>query len=168
MQAVYEFRRGGRRTSQNTQPGERIDALIDADVVLRDGRTADAMKPIATSDEIASNLVGLVVLGELYLRLLRIQVAHAHVGDFQHQRSARAHACRNEIFDHLVLPVNGNTPAGQCRHVNAAAIPEDIEVDSVMEETVALKPVADAALDQEVNGGLLQDASANALDHVIF
>src|SRR5262245_3303884 len=150
MQAVYEFRRRGRRTSQNAQPGERIDALIDADEVLGDGWTANAMKPIATADEIASNLVGFIVHGKLYLRLLRIQVVYAHVGDFKQQRSARAQARRNEIFDHLVLAVNDDAPAGQCGHVDAAAVPKDVEVDSVMKETLALKPVAHTALDQEV------------------
>src|SRR5262245_52985094 len=168
MQAVYEFRRRRRRISQNTQPGERIDTLIDANVALGNRWPADAMKPVATGDEITSNLAGFIVLGELYLWVLRIHVAHAHVGNFKQQRCARAHARRNEIFDDLVLPVNGNAPACQCSQVNAAAVPEDIEVDSVMEETLALKPVADAALDQEVNGGLFQHAGANAIDHIIF
>src|SRR5262247_2072653 len=168
MQAVYEFLRRRRRISQNAQPGERIDTLVDADVALGDRWPADAMKPVATGDEIASNLAGFIVLGELYLWLLRIHVAHAHVDDFKQQRPARAHACCNEIFDDLVLAVNGNASACQCSHVNAAAVPKDIEVDSIMEETVALKPVADTALDQEVNSGLFQHAGSNALDHIIL
>src|SRR5262245_8453939 len=168
MEAVYEFSRRGRRTSENTQPGERIDALIDADEVLGDGWTTNAMKPIATADEIASNLVNFIVLGKLYLRPLRIQIVHAHVGDFKQQRSASAQACRNKIFDHFVLPVNGDAPARQCRHVNATPVPKDVEVDSVMKETLALKPVPHAAPDQEVNCGLLQNPGANALDHIVL
>src|SRR5262245_15290590 len=168
MQAVYEVRRRRRRINQNAQPGDGIDALIDAEEVLRDGWSADDVKPIAACDEITSNLIGFIVLGEPYLGLRRIQLVHADVGDFEQQWSARAQACRNEIFDHFVLPVNDDAPAGQCRHVNATAVPQDIEVDSVMEETVALKPVADAALDQEINGRLLQDAGSNAFDYIIF
>jgi hypothetical protein len=64
-------------------PTTQRDNRPHADVVLGDRWTADAMKPITTGDQIASDFVAFAVLAELYLPLLRVQIVHAHVGDFK-------------------------------------------------------------------------------------
>ena len=88
----------------DAQPGKRIDAFIDADVAFGECWPADTTKTIAAGNEIASNLATVVVLHELYRWLVRIQVAHAHVGNFKQQWSRCARSGRDEIFYHLVLP----------------------------------------------------------------
>jgi hypothetical protein len=63
----------------------------------------------------------------------------------------------------MVIHLPVNAAMSMCRAVSG-----DIEVDSVMEHALALKPFADATLDQKVNYGVLQDAGANALDYIIL
>ena len=66
------------------------------------------------------------------------------------------------------MPINGDAPAGQRRHINAAPLRKNIDVDAVVEQAFALNARADAALDQEVDSSVLQDSRANAFDDVVL
>ena len=49
----------GRRIGEDAEPAEGIDALVDADRLLRDRLAADAVEAVAAGDEVAVDLVAL-------------------------------------------------------------------------------------------------------------
>src|SRR5437016_3850493 len=65
---VDELIGGGRCRRQNAEPGEWVYPLENADRALRDARARDAVKSIATGDEVAAHLVGFASMGEANAR----------------------------------------------------------------------------------------------------
>src|SRR5688572_94901 len=159
VSTVDEFGRGWRRVGKNTEPPEGINALIDPNTVFRNRRSADAVKTIAPCDEVASDLLRLVVVSEAYLRLVRLEVDYGNVSNLEMQRPSSSHASRDEILHDFVLAVDRDAPSGQCRQIDAAALTVDVDGDSVMEQTFALKTVSDTAFNHEIDRSLLDRKS---------
>src|SRR5215813_1406208 len=57
VMGVNQFVRGGRRLRQNAEPAKRIDALVLREHAGGQAGAADAMKTVATSDEVALKLI---------------------------------------------------------------------------------------------------------------
>ena len=55
--SVDELRRRRRRFSQDAEPGKRVGAFVDGELALRNRRTADAMEPVTSGNEVAGDLV---------------------------------------------------------------------------------------------------------------
>jgi hypothetical protein len=121
------------------------------------------VKAIATGNELAANLVRLVVMAESYCGLSRIQLVDSHVRDFKEQRPARRRARRNEILHDFILTVDGDAASGQRCKIDAVAFPIDVEENAVVEHAFALESVADAAFDHQIDRALLENSGPNAL-----
>lgn len=168
MQAVDQLRRRGCSVGQNAQPSEWIDALENLDAARRNRISADAVKAVTPGDEIAADFAVDIVVGESDSRLFGFHILHADIRYFEKEWPSCGATRGNQILDDFVLAIDGNPAARQRRHIDAAAPPVHVEIDSVMEHRFALKPGADAALHHEIDCRLLQNTGANTLNHVIL
>ena len=74
----------------------------------------------------------------------------------------------DQVFHHLVLPVDGDgAAAGQLVHVDAMPAAVEAQLDAVMHEAFASHAVADARAEEQVHGALLQNTGADPLFHVL-
>jgi hypothetical protein len=70
VQAVHQLVRGGRRLGENTEPRERVGALVDAHLIWRDRSTRDPVRAVTAGNEIALDRVVLAIVREPDGRLL--------------------------------------------------------------------------------------------------
>ena len=57
--------------------------------------------------------------------------------------------------------------AGEAVHVDAVARPAEQELDAVVHQPLAVHPLAHAGLVEQVDADLLEDAGADAAEHVL-
>src|SRR3954466_16370160 len=93
---------------------------------------------------------------------------NAHIFHFEVERPPCGPARCDQILHHFVLTVDGNSPAGQFCEIDTMTLSENVDVDAVMRHALALKTCADAVLDDEVNGRLLENSGASPLDDVVL
>jgi hypothetical protein len=74
----------------------------------------------------------------------------------------------DEILHHLLLPVEGDRlPSGQLREVDPVARAEEPQLDPLVDETLALEPLADAGRLQQLDRAVLENPSTDALLDVL-
>ena len=75
-----------------------------------------------------------------------------------------ASRAREQVLDDLLLAVHRDAAAaGQLGEVDPVPAPGEAQLDAVVHEPLALHPVAEPALDQQVDRALLEHAGADAL-----
>src|SRR5262245_1229859 len=126
------------------------------------------MKSVTAGNDITPQFVRFPIDGEPDGRLSRIEVVHAYIADLKEKRPARCGTSGDQVLHDLVLPVHRNAPARQRRHVDPAPLSTHVDVDAVVRQAFTLQPLANAALDQEVDGTLLQHPGTDAVDHVFL
>src|SRR5262245_49531303 len=110
MIAVDEFVVDGARIGQNAQPAERISALVNADHLLWDRLAADAVETVASSDEVADDLMrfpGLVVAQPW---LIAHEAVQANILRFVDDVPASS-LSRHKIFLNFGLTIDTNADA---------------------------------------------------------
>jgi hypothetical protein len=89
---------------------------------------------------------------------------HAHVLDLEAQVAAGRGGGGDEVLDHLLLPVDGDGPAArQVAQRDAVAAAVEAQLDAVMDEALALEPLAQPGRPQQVHRALLEHAGAHAV-----
>jgi hypothetical protein len=126
------------------------------------------MEPVAAGQKIAGELVRLPILAKRDAGLVGIDVAHRDAVDVEQEIPAGVEPRRDQVLDDFVLCVDGNrAPARQLRKVDPVTPPAEAELDAVVDEALALHPLADAGLGEKVDGALFEHAGPNrALDLV--
>src|SRR5207244_671551 len=68
----------------------------------------------------------------------------------------------DQVFDDLLLAVDGDTPAGQCAEIDPVLLALKAQLDAVVDQAFASHSVADAGRAQEVSRSLFEHAGAHA------
>src|SRR5207247_1938460 len=68
----------------------------------------------------------------------------------------------DQVFDDLLLAVDGDAPAGQCAEINSVLLALKAQLDAVVDQAFASHSVADAGRAQEVGRSLFEHAGAHA------
>ena len=153
-----------RALGQDPHPAERILALVDGQHVV-DRRPADAVEAVAARDQVALERVPLALVRELDLRRLRV---HRHVGDLEVQRQPGLQPRADQVLDDLLLAVDRDrAAAGQIAQRDPVALAAEPQLDAVVDQPLAVHPLAEPDLVHQVHRRLLEHARAHALLHVL-
>src|SRR2546423_13428837 len=68
----------------------------------------------------------------------------------------------DQVFDDLLLAVDGDTAAGQCAEIDPVLLALKAQLDAVVDQAFASHSVADAGRAQEVSRSLFEHAGAHA------
>src|SRR5262245_11781630 len=148
---------------QNAEPAERICALVDGQRAFGNRLAADAVRSVAARDEVAGDLPLFALPPKANLRRLAVEVAHAHVLDFEEYLGAGVEPGADQILNDLGLAVDRDgAPAGQLMHIDAMATPAKTQLDAVVDESLSTHPLADASFVEDVHSALLQHARPDA------
>src|SRR5262249_26511732 len=149
-------------------PAVGVLALERAQDAVGDGRAADAVEAIAAGDHVALELLGGAVAQEGDPRALALEVVDGDVGDLEVQRQAGGQARGRQVLYDLGLTVDDDAaPAGQLAHRDVMALAVVLQVDPAVDDPLAVHPLADAGVAQQVDGSLLEDPGADALLDVL-
>ena len=104
------------------------------------------MKAIAAADEIAGDFAVLVGLNETDDRPVAIDALDTDIGDVKADIAADRQPGGDQVFDQLVLAVDGDgAAAGQLGQVDAMAAAGKAQLDTVMNKAFAMQPVAESS-----------------------
>jgi hypothetical protein len=128
----------------------------------------NAMETITARDEIAIHRVLLAVKAEPDGRTPGFESGDRDVTHFEVQRPTRRATGRNEVFDDLVLPIDRDGAATrECLEIDPMTAAAKAEINPAVAHAFPLQAIADAGLDHEVDGALLEHTRAYALDDVV-
>src|SRR5271166_3767155 len=158
---------GDRRgVAQDAEPAKRIDALVGAECGFRDGLPADTVKAVAPGDEIARDFARDAVAAVAQARPPGGDIVQAYPVGLVEGRHARSGARLHQVAGDLGLAVNGDGLAGQLAEIDALPPSAKADLDAVMNETLAMKPVADAGAVEQTDRPVLDQAGANTAQHI--
>jgi hypothetical protein len=125
------------------------------------------VEAVAAGDEVAFDLVVGAVLLVAHRRLAAVEVVQAHVRCLVDRGRPCARAGFHQVARQFGLAVGGDhLAAGEAVHVDGVPRPEH-QLDAVVDDAFAVTRSADAGFAQQVHGDLLQDAGADAAQHVV-
>src|SRR5262249_49160803 len=150
------------RLGQNPDPAEWIFAIIGRERGGRDARPANAVKAVATADEVAGELRLLTVVPEANFRRAAAKVVDAHVARLEQNLAAVGEPPRDQVLHHLLLAVDGHALADELAEIDVVQGAAEGKIDAVVEHALALHARADARFHQEVARPLLDQAGADA------
>src|SRR5215813_6554085 len=153
---------GRRRFGQNPDPAEWIFAIIGRERGGRNARPANAVKSVATADEVAGELRLLTVVPKVNLRRAAAKIVNAHVARLEQNLAAVGEPPRDQVLHHLLLAVDGHALADELAEIDVVQGAAEGKIDAVVEHALALHARADAGFDQEVARPLLDQAGADA------
>jgi hypothetical protein len=126
------------------------------------------VETVAAGQKIANQLVRDAVFAIANLRERRIEIVYREIFNVENDVTARGEARLDEVLHYFLLRVHGDRAAtGQFSHVDAMPTPVESEPDAIVPQSLALEAIADAGIDQQVNGPLFENARSNALLDVL-
>ena len=101
-------------------------------------------------------------------RPVGLEVVDADPLDLEQKRQPAPEPCGDQVLDHLGLAVDDDrASAGQLAERDAVALSVELQLDPVVDDPLALQPVADAGAHEQVDGALLEHAGADAVLDVV-
>src|SRR5262249_11006832 len=143
-------------------PPKGIFAVVSRDRVCRNARPADAVKTIASADEVTGEIIHLAVLVEANRGGVAGDIVDADIRDFEQDAPAIRHPARHQVLHHLLLTVDGDPLPHQLAEIDVVQRAVETEVDAVMRHALALHPIANANVDEQVSRPLLDQAGTDA------
>jgi hypothetical protein len=123
------------------------------------------VEAVAAGDHVARELDLGSLVGEAHERPLDVD---RHVGDLEQQRQPALQPRRDQVLDHLLLPVDGDRlAAGQRREVDPVPLPAEPELDPLVDHPLRVEAVRDPCLGEAVDRPLLEHPGAHALLDVL-
>ncbi len=162
VEAVDQLFVRRRRFTQDAEPAERIDAVVAGQHAGREARPADAVKPVAATDEVALDLLRPALMAKADLRAAAVEVVDAGVRDLEENFAAVGKPLGDQIGDDLLLVVDEHLLADQLVEVDVPRLALAGDVDAVMHHGLALEPGADTGVHQHVRDPMLHQAGAHA------
>ena len=116
------------------------------------------MEPVAARDHVAFELLVAALVPVPDQRSLGLELVHGDVGDLEVEGQARLEAKPDQVLDELGLAVDHDrAPVGEVAQRDPVALAGELELDPVVDEPLALQPLAGARLHEEVDDRLLDD-----------
>ncbi len=165
---VDQFLRCRRRFRQNTEPRERIDALVGGNDSFRHRWPADPVKTIAAGDEVAREFFGRAIFAVVNRRALGIEVVNGEIIHFEHNLSAGIETRLDQILHHFLLRIHRDGAAvGQLSHIDAVTASAEAEPYSFMPQSFPLQARANPGFDHQVHRALFQHTGPNTIFNVL-
>ena len=155
----------GRGVGQDAEPGVGVGALPHPRRRCPAGRPAGrrrGSRRCRRSTSHSSTCGVAVGVGEADPRAVGVDVLGRDVGDLEQQRRAAVQLRLDQVLGDLGLAVDPDRAAAQRREVQLVPGARVLQVDAAVLEALAVQPVADAGVDERVDGVLLEDAGADA------
>src|SRR5436190_24207853 len=95
------------------------------------------MKPVASADEIARQLLLAPAMPESDFWRLAVEVVHADVGHLEQDLAAIREPARDQILDHLLLAIDGDAPSHQLAKVDVVQRACKGEIHAVVKHALA-------------------------------
>jgi hypothetical protein len=116
------------------------------------------MKAVAACNKITLELTAVIADD----RMLVVKSGHGDAGDVEADVASSVEAGGDEILDHLLLTVDGDClSAGKVGQGDAVTMAVELKVDTAMYQPVAVHPVAEADLVEQVDGRLFENTGAH-------
>ncbi len=165
---VDELVRRRRGAGEDPEPAEGVGAVVLGQLAGRDRGAADAVEAVAAGDDVALEGLLLARVGERDRRAVGLQAVDRDVLDLEADVAAVAFADGDQVLDDLLLAVDRDRPpAGQRAQVDAVALAVEAQLDPVVDEPLAVQPVAQAGVGQQLDRALLEHPGAHPLLHVL-
>ena len=121
------------------------------------------MEPVAARDHVALELLVAALVPVPDQRTLGLEVVHRDVRDLEVEGQTRLEAKADQVLDELGLAVDHDrAPVGEVAQRDPVALARELELDPVVDEPLALQPLARACLHEEVDDRLLDHPGADA------
>jgi len=161
---VNQFFRRRRRLRQDSEPRERIHALVHAKCIFRDRRARDSMRAVAASHKITHQLLSTERDG--WFR--SVQTIQPNVTHLKVNLTPSVHPRLYQILDYFLLRIHRDrAPGSEVLKIDAIPLAAETQLDAVMHQPLFLQPRADARFHQQIHCALFQHAGAHAFLHVL-
>jgi hypothetical protein len=165
---VDQFLRRRRRLRQNTEPRERVHAFENRKCAVRDKAARDAVRAVASRQEIAPEFPRLAALAITNGGTRCVQSMQADVANFEMNLPVGVQPRLYQILDNLLLRVNGDgSPGSEILKIDAMPATAETELDPVMDQPLLLQARAHPGFDHQIHRALLQHARAHPLLNVM-
>ncbi len=128
------------------------------------GRPAHAVKTVAPGDEVALQFVAFAVLLKVNLRSGGIEVVDANRIGLEDDLATRSQPRIHQVPDNVTLRVDHDaTAAGKVIEIDAVRAAAKTQLDSAVNEPLAMHPLANTHLCKQIHRPLLKYARAHPL-----
>ena len=126
------------------------------------------MEAVAARDEVAGELEVLAAVPVPHERTVAVEAVHAHVLGPVDGNGAARRARRHQVPGDLGLAVDDHVlAAGEAVQVDALAAAGPADLDARVHQPLGVQARADAGFVEHRDRALLQDAGADAAEHVL-
>src|SRR5580704_4306290 len=143
-------------------PAEGIFTVEDSERARRNAGPADAVESVAAADEIAGELLLPAGMPKSDFWRLAAEIVHAHIGHLEQDLATVREPPLDEILDHLLLPINGDTFSHELAKVDVVQRSCEGEMHAIVEHAFAQHARARAGFDQKIARPLLDQSGTNA------
>src|SRR5262249_59806001 len=132
---------GGGRSGEDAEPAERISPLEAPKGAFRNTRPAHAVGAVAAADEMGSDVGRFSgFLAKADARFRTGEIVNADVLDLEQNLAAGIEARGDQIFDDLLLAVDGDVLADEIGEVEMMQRAAQADVDAAVHEPLVLQP----------------------------
>src|SRR5262249_47231564 len=149
------------------EPAERIDALIMPDRRLRDRLSADTVKSVAASNEIARNFAFDAIFAVTHARQIGGNVVQPDVLRLVDRRDAGCGACFHQVMGNFGLPIDGYNFAGQLMKIDALPLSVKVDLHAFMHQPLSVEARANAGALEEIDGAGLDQSGTYTAQHML-
>src|SRR5450631_1028302 len=115
----------------------------------------------ARDDETLEGLRGPVAVGVRDAGPVGLDVVQANIGDLEVERIPGRETCMDEVLNDFGLSVRPDRAPAEGCEMEALAVSGPLQIDAVVPQALAVKPLADTSLGEDLYGGLLEDSGAD-------
>jgi len=152
-----------RSLSEDAEPREGVRSFVAIQDAVGNRWQAGAVRAVAAGNEITGELLPFAMVIEVNPGRRRRHVVQAHVPGVKKDGAASLEPRVNQVFDQLVLCINGDTPAtGEVMQIDAMPVSTETELDAAMNETFPLQALAYSDFRQQIDGALFQYSGAHS------
>ena len=165
---VNEFLMDRRGIGQHTQPAKGVDLLKLLNRLAGNARSANAMKSVATRNEVTLDGLGNPVLNESHAWVVAIEVMDLHRLRFVVRCESCGFACLHQVPGDFGLAIHHDLfPTRQALEVNPMAFALEEQIKSGVGQSVLGQAFVYAGLCQHVEGDLFKNAGPNSAQHIV-
>src|SRR5262249_14936979 len=133
-----------------------------------DAGSTDPMKPVAASDEVAFERAFLSPQPKAHPRRIGVEVVDGDCVNLKVQGLACGQSSSNQVFDHLLLPVDHDSATGQLLKVQSMSATGEVEAEALVLQALFHHARTDAGPVKDIHALVLEDAGPYAFFHVVL
>ena len=165
---INEFLMDRRGVGQYTQPAKGVDLLKLLNRLAGNARSANAMKSVATRNEVTLDGLGNPILDEGHAWVVAIKVMDLHRLRFVVRCESCGFACLHQVPGDFGLAIDHDLfPTRQALEVNPMAFALEEQIKSGVGQSVPGQAFVHAGLCQHVEGDLFKNAGPNSAQHIV-